>query len=43
MEENFYVLGEDIELEFRNFKSYMAKDEQTSLNGCVPLYFNLTK
>lgn len=26
---------------FINFKSYMAKDDAASLNGCVPLYFSL--
>lgn len=26
---------------FINFKSYMAKDDTTLLNGCIPLYFNL--
>ncbi len=26
---------------FTDFKQFMAKDEQTSLNGCIPLYFNL--
>lgn len=26
---------------FINFKSYMAKDDAVSLNGCIPLYFSL--